>query len=210
MKLRIAIVATVLLAAAPLFAQAPAGWKMRGDRSMNASDPDAAGASTFVKNGAGFRATNPKAAVYWSPKDVASGSYTLKGKFTLIKDSGDEEYYGLVFGGSGLEGAAQNYLYFLITDNGTFLIKRRTGDTSTQTVFPKTANAVIKKPAAGGASVNELEVRVKPDKIDFLINGTVVHSMPKSGDVAKTDGIYGIRINHHLEVQVDGFGVSKM
>jgi len=27
--------------------------------------------------------------------------------------------------------------------------------------------------------------------------------------MAKTDGIYGIRINHLLEVQVDGFSVSK-
>jgi hypothetical protein len=210
MKLRVAIAATVLLVAAPLFAQAPKGWKMRVDRSMNASDPDAAGASTFVTSGSGFRATNPKAAVYWNPQNVATGSYTLKGKFTLIKDSGHDEYYGLVFGGSDLEGPAQNYLYFLITDDGTFLVKRRTGDASTQSVFPKTENAAVKKPGADGSSVNELEVRVKPDKIDFAVNGRVVTSMPKSGATAKTDGIYGLRINHHLEVQVDGFGVSKM
>jgi hypothetical protein len=36
-----------------------------------------------------------------------------------------------------------------------------------------------------------------------------VHSMPKSGLTAKTDGIYGIRVNHLLEVQIDGFGVTK-
>jgi hypothetical protein len=36
-----------------------------------------------------------------------------------------------------------------------------------------------------------------------------VHSEPKSAATAKTDGIYGIRINHLLEVHVDGFGVSK-
>jgi hypothetical protein len=34
--------------------------------------------------------------------------------------------------------------------------------------------------------------------------------MPKTGPAAKTDGIYGIRINHQLDVQIDGFGVSKM
>jgi hypothetical protein len=33
--------------------------------------------------------------------------------------------------------------------------------------------------------------------------------MPKSGATAKTDGIYGIRINHLLEVQMDGLRVSK-
>jgi hypothetical protein len=41
------------------------------------------------------------------------------------------------------------------------------------------------------------------------VNGTVVHSTPKSGPTAKTDGIYGIRINHLLEVQIDGLTVTK-
>jgi hypothetical protein len=37
----------------------------------------------------------------------------------------------------------------------------------------------------------------------------VVHSEPKTGALAKTDGIYGIRVNHLLEVQIDGLSVSK-
>jgi hypothetical protein len=36
-----------------------------------------------------------------------------------------------------------------------------------------------------------------------------MNSEPESGATAKTDGIYGIRINHLLEVQVDGLTVSK-
>jgi hypothetical protein len=47
------------------------------------------------------------------------------------------------------------------------------------------------------------------DKIDYVVNGTVVHTTPTSGMTAKTDGIYGIRVNHLLEVHVDGFTVSK-
>lgn len=54
---------------------------------------------------------------------------------------------------------------------------------------------------------NALEVRVGADKVDYVVNGTVVHTMPKAG--LKTDGIYGIRVNHLLEVHIDGFGVSK-
>jgi hypothetical protein len=50
---------------------------------------------------------------------------------------------------------------------------------------------------------------VTPDKIDYVVNGTVVHSTPKTGPTAKTDGVYGIRVNHLLEVQVDGLAVSK-
>jgi len=142
------------------------------------------------------------------PANTAAGAYTLKGTFTLVKPSGHNNYYGLVFGGSGLEGAQQSYLYFVVAQNGTWLIKRRDGD-ATSTVSPKTSNDSVKKPDAGGKSTNALEVRVGADKIDFVVNDVVVHSEPKSGALAKTDGIYGIRINHQLEVHVDGFGVSK-
>jgi hypothetical protein len=52
-------------------------------------------------------------------------------------------------------------------------------------------------------------VRVTSNKIEFAVNGKVVSTTPKTGPAAKTDGIYGIRINHMLEVQVDGFAVTK-
>ena len=146
--------------------------------------------------------------MYWNPANTASGSYTLKGTFTLMKPSGHTNYYGLIFGGSGLEGAQQSYLYFVIAQNGTWLIKSRDGE-STGVVAPKTPNDAVKKPDANGQSTNALEVRVGGDKVDFVVNGTVVHSAPKSGALAKTDGNYGIRVNHLLEVQVDGLAVSK-
>jgi hypothetical protein len=209
MNRRFAIALLALTSAAPLLAQVPKGWKMRVDRSTSASDPDAAGDIKFVTEGSGFHATNPKAAVYWNPADRASGNYTLKAKFTLMKPSGHNNYYGLIFGGSDLDGAQQCYLYFVVAQNGSWLIKRREGDTSTSTVAPKTPNEAVKKPDDSGQSVNTLEVHVGADKIDFVVNGTVVHSEPKTGALAKTDGIYGIRINHLLEVQIDGLTVSN-
>jgi len=203
--IQIAVLAAVTIAS--VGAQAPKGWKVRADRSTSATDPDAAGSISFVTKGSGFHATNPQAAVYWNPANTASGTYTLKGTFTLMKPSGHTNYYGLVFGGSDLEGPQQKYLYFVVAQNGTWLIKRRDGDGTTENVAPKTPNDAVKKPDASGMSTNALEVRVGPDKIDYVVNGVVVHSMPK-GDL-KTDGIYGIRVNHLLEVQVDGLGVSK-
>lgn len=208
MKRYVPVVLLALAVITPLAAQAPQGWKMRVDRSASASDPDAAGDIKFVKQGSGFHATNPQAAVYWNASDTASGTYTLKGTFTLMKPSGHNNYYGLVFGGSGLEGAQQSYLYFVVAQNGTWLIKSRTGD-ATATIAPKTASEAVKKPEAGGQSTNALEVRVGADKVDFVVNGQVVHSEPKTGALAKTDGIYGIRVNHLLEVQIDNLGVSK-
>src|SRR5947199_5883360 len=208
MKRVLPILMFAAIAAVPLFAQSPKGWKVRADRSTSATDPDAAGSISFVTMGKGFHATNPQAAVYWNPANTASGTYTLKGTFTLMKPSGHNNYYGLIFGGSDLDGGQQSYLYFLIAQNGTWLVKHRNGD-ATDNVAPKTPNDAVKKPDDTGKSTNTLEVRVGADKVDFVVNGTVVHSAPKSGALAKTDGIYGIRINHLLEVHVDGFGVSK-
>ncbi len=196
-----------LAALMPVLAQAPQGFRMRVDRSTEASDPDATGDIKFVTMGSGFHATNPKAAVYWNPANKATGTYTLKGTFTLMKPSGHVNYYGLVFGASGLEGPQQNYRYFEVAQNGTWLIKGREGET-TSVLSPKTPNDAVKKPDDSGKSTNTLEMRVKAQMIDFLVNGTVVHSEPKSTAI-ETDGIYGIRINHLLEVQVDNFGVTQ-
>jgi hypothetical protein len=201
-------IATLAIAAcATLTAQAPKGWKLRLDKSTEASDPDGAGDVKLVTMGSGLHATNPTAAVYWNPANTASGTYTLKGTFVLQKPSGHNNYYGLIFGGSGLEGAQQKYGYFLVAQNGTWLVKTRSGD-ATANVVPRTPNDAVAKPDASGKSTNALEVRVGADKTDFVVNGTVVHSLPKSADL-NTDGIWGFRVNHLLEVHVDGLGVSK-
>ena len=207
MKRYAVVAALALVAVAPLVAQAPEGWMVRADRSTSATDPDGAGTIKFMAMGAGFHAVNPAAAVFWNPANTVTGNYTLKGTFTLQKPSGHTNFYGLVFGGQGLEGAGQSYTYFLVAQDGTWLIKKREGDASTQNVAPKTPSAAVKKPDESGKSTNALEVRVGADKVDYVVNGTVVHTMPKAG--LKTDGIYGIRVNHLLDVHVDGFAVSK-
>lgn len=199
----------VSLAVVPLLAQSPKGWMVRADRSTNASDPDGAGAIKFMAMGAGFHATNPQAAVYWNPANTVTGTYTLKGTFKLVKPSGHTNYYGLVFGGSDLEGPKQSYLYFVVAQDGTWLIKRRNGDATVESVSEKVASDAVKKPDASGTSTNALEVRVLADKIEFVVNGTVVNTQPKTGKTAKTDGIYGMRVNHQLEVMMDGITVTK-
>jgi hypothetical protein len=208
MKRIFAATSAALLIGISLAAQSPQGWKVRADRSTSASDPDAAGSIHFTTSGRGFHAVNPQAAVYWNPSNTATGNYTLKGTFTLLKPSGHTNYYGLVFGGSNLDGPQQEYLYFLVAQDGSWLVKHRAGDAATHDVA-RGPNAAVKKPDASGKSTNALEVRVAGDKIDYVVNGTVVNSTPKSGMTAKTDGIYGIRVNHLLEVQVDDLAVSK-
>lgn len=222
------IIAVTLLAAAQLGAQSvPAGWKQRIDKSTSASDPDAAGAVKIVTAGSGYHIETPSAGVFWNPSNTATGNYTLKATFTLNKRSGHVNFYGLVFGGSALDGADQKYTYFMVAqDNpapargqpqplGVWLAKTRNGETTTATFTGLTGagrngavpHAAIKVPDASGKSVNALEVRVQADKVDFVVNGTVVHSAPKAG--LTTDGTWGIRSNHLLDINVDGLAVTK-
>lgn len=207
MKRFVLAAAIAVFALAPITTHAQKGWMVRADRSTNASDPDGAGAIKFMEMGGGFHAINPTAAVYWNPANTTSGNYTLKASFKLMKPSGHSNYYGLVFGGSNLEGPTQAYTYFVVSQTGEWLIKKRDGDTVTAPVAPKTANDAVKKPGEDGTSVNALEVRVGADKVDFVVNGTVVTSLPKAG--MKTDGMAGIRVNHQLEVMITGFAVTK-
>lgn len=246
---------TALLGAAlvmPVLAQSPAGWQVRADRSTNPSDPDGAGDIRFTTIAGGFKAENPTAAIFWNPSNTAKGNYTLRGTFKLLQPSGHVNFYGLFIGGRALEGAQQNYTYFMVAQDGSYLVRRRTGDRmpdpnaapgggrmggapgmSIQAApaaggqmppgggrrgggrggpqaitenIARAQNAAVRQPGADGTSVNALEVRVSASTVDFAVNGTVVHTMPKSS--SDTDGIYGIRVNHLLSVEITDFGAK--
>jgi hypothetical protein len=200
-------VALAAISSVSLLGQAaPAGWKLRIDESREASDPDGAGSVRFTATGGGFRAVTPQAAVFWQPAASATGAYTLKGTFLLNEPSSHPNYYGLVFGGQNLDSAAQNYTYFTVAQNGTWLIKKRQGEVASD-VRPRGTSTAVRRPDATGKSTNDLEVRVGATNIDFVINGTVVHSMPKAG--VATDGLYGMRVNHALDVTVTGLAVTR-
>jgi hypothetical protein len=205
---RVVLAALVAALVVPLAAQAPPGWKVRLDRSQSAQDPDDKSGVTFMAMGKGFHVAGGPAGVYWNPSMTATGNFTLRGTFTLLKPSSHTNYYGLVFGGAGLDGADQRYTYFTVAQDGTFLIKQRTGET-TRDIKGYTPSPSVKRPDASGKSVNALEVRVTGDAVSYLVNGMVVHTTPKSELKTSTDGIVGFRVNHVTEVQVDGFEVQK-
>jgi hypothetical protein len=200
--------AVIAMATATINAQSTTGWKQRIDASTDASDPDPAGEVKFTAIPGGFHTANPKAAVFWNPANTATGTYTLKGTFTQNARSSHNNYLGLVFGGKDLAGAAQSYTYFLVApQNGTFLVKQRNGD-QVKDVVTRMAHDAIVKLDANGKATNNLEVRVAADKIDYVVNGTVVTSTPKTG--VTTDGLWGMRVNHALpDVSITGLSVSK-
>ena len=205
---RVFLTALIAAMAVPLAAQTSDGWKVRIDKSTNASDPDDSPELKFMPMGKGFHITGGPAGTFWNPANTAAGNYTLKATFNLLKPSNHTNYYGLVFGGSDLDGANQSYLYFVVAQNGTFQIRQRAGE-ATQNVQGRMPHEAIRQPGPDGRSTNALEVPVTGDSISYVANGTVVHTTPKSGLTAKTDGIAGFRVNPLLDVHVEGFEIQK-
>jgi hypothetical protein len=206
---RITLAALALLIAVPMSIQAQDDLQMRLDRSTNAADPDDVPNIEFTQTDNGRRVKTGPAVVIWNPTSNQEGSYTLSATFTLLEPSGHTNYYGLVFGGRELDASSQNYLYFLVAQNGTFMLSHRANDEAVHSVVAKTGHDAIARPGDDGRSVNALEVRVGADEIELVVNGTVVHTQARSGMAARTDGIAGVRVNHQLDVEVSGFSTSN-
>jgi hypothetical protein len=198
-----------LLVAAPAAAQTPEGLMLRVDRSNNAADPDDVPEVTIAAVGSGFQVNTGPAATIWRPEQTANGNYTLRGRFTLLAPSSHRNYYGLIFGGRNLHSENQRYLYFMVAQTGEFVIINRFDNMNTNQIHPHTPHPAVQRPDANGRSVNDLEVRVAASEVEFVVNGTVVHTAPKTGALAETNGIWGVRINHVLPgVLVENLGVT--
>jgi hypothetical protein len=179
----------------------PAGWQARLDNSSARLD-----AVKFEASGTGFHVTSGPAAIYFKPDQKTSGTYETHATFTQLEPAAHPEAYGLIIGGSDLQSDNQKYTYFLIRQDGKFMIKKRDG-ASTPNIMAWTENAAIKKADSSGKATNALSVEVGADKVRFLVNGTEVASQPRSQ--VDTNGIAGLRINHNLNVQVESFGVKS-
>jgi hypothetical protein len=211
------MVAIALTLTTPLAAQAPANLMLRVDRTTDASDPDDSPDVKIVAVENGFRVTTGPAAVIYNPQNTATGQYTVSATFTLEQQSPPQangnphnNFFGLVFAGRNLNTATQNYIYFMVDPMGRFLIKHRLRDSASRaedaaaipTLQAATRHEAIRPVDTNGRSENTLEVRVGSADIQFVVNGQVVHTLPKSGEIANTDGIYGVRINHVLPATV--------
>jgi hypothetical protein len=203
--------ALALLVAAPLSAQARDGWQSRVDRSTNASDPDDVPEVTIRPATNGFEVHTGPAVTLWNPANTSSGNYTVEGTFNLLAPSGHVNYYGLIFGGSALDGASQSYVYFLVGQNGTFTIRHRVNNETVHDIAARVEHAAVQRPAANGQSTNALAVRVGASDVQFVVNGQVVHTAPKSGMLSRTDGIWGVRINHVIPgVRIENLRATSM
>ena len=81
----ISTTAMLLLLNGTLSAQAPPGLMTRLDRSTSATDPDDVPDVTIVSADRGFQVSTGPATLVWDPANSATGSYNLKGTFTLLR-----------------------------------------------------------------------------------------------------------------------------
>jgi hypothetical protein len=184
---------------------------MRVDRSINPADPDDVPEVQVRAVPNGIRVQTGPAVMLWRDDQRATGNYTLSARFTLEQPSGHRNYYGLVFGGRNLQSENQWYLYFMVAQTGQFTVINRIDNVNTNSLVSHTENAAIRRPDASGRSVNDLAVRVSANRIEFVVNGTVVHAADKTGALLDTNGNYGVRINHVLPgVVVENLTVTPM
>lgn len=221
----LSLFAAALLAAGPLAAQqaAPAAKQADPDKAVAGSGalpegwnwrPDRAGAALanvkFSPMGKGYHVTLGPSLILWRDADRVNGPFHTLATFTQQKPAAHPEGYGLLIGGQALNGEGQKYTYFLVRQDGKFLIKERNGAETKDVTAGWVDHAAVQKPGADGTAVNKLEVdgKASTDKVRFMVNGQVVHEMdPKDVD---SNGIVGFRVNHNLDVHIDGFDIHRM
>lgn len=179
----------------------PAGWSGRTDNGR-----PLAGAN-FVAMGTGFHVTTGPAVILWRAADRAPGQFHTLATFTQTKAPTHPEGYGLFVAGSALDTTAQGYIYCLVRGDGSYIIKRRAGAEATP-IVDWTASPAVNKADSAGKATNKIEAQWSDGKLVFKINGTQVYSMDATA--AQATGIVGLRVNHNLDVHVDGFALHQI
>lgn len=181
----------------------PAGWSARPDGTGDAKS------IKFTTMEPGYHVTLGPATILYRATDMAKGPFHTLAKFTQTKKPKHAEGYGLFMSGQALASPNQSYTYFLVRDDGTYLIKRRDGEKTSEITKGWTASSAVKKSGADGTAANLLEIDAKrnPSRIDFKVNGQTVHTMNASE--LSTKGIVGIRVNHNLDVHIEDFAVHQ-
>ncbi|MGZ8391297.1 MAG: hypothetical protein ACXWWK_00500 [Gemmatimonadales bacterium] len=180
----------------------PAGWSARPDGTGDVKS------IKFVTMAPGYHLTLGPATILYRKSDQAKGSFHTLATFHQMKKLEHAEGYGLFMGGQALDSKDQKYTYFLVRDDGKYLIKRRDGDKTSAVTKGWTAHPAVKKGDAEGKATNLLEIDAKQDasKVIFKVNGQTVYTADASTSIK---GIVGLRANHNLDLHVEGFDLHQ-
>lgn len=184
------------------------GWQGKVDAAA-AKGGKTVNDSKFMEMGGGLHMQIGPAAVYWNPANTAKGDYTVKATFKESKVTSDHPHpYGLFIGGSKLDTDTPNVLYCVAYGSGEYLV-RGFSEGKVMTVAKRAPAPSVNKAGADGGVTQEIAWTVKGDRAECSINGTVVAGFNKAevvgpGKLEATDGVYGIRVSHNLDVMVTG------
>jgi hypothetical protein len=189
----------------------PNGWNLRFDPAGPAG-PGGRELSEirFETAASGFRIQSGPAAIYYNAKDIGSGEFAVSATFTQQKDLG-HEVAGLFIGGSNLQDATQDYIYFVVrAQDGMAMISHRAGDAAPKALKPFFANAGVNRQDANGRATNALTIHVAKDTVHFVANGKLVAAIAKTDlGGGRTDGQVGLRVNHNMDLLIAGYKLSK-
>ena len=186
------------------------GWQGRVDDAA-AKQGKTVNDSKFEEKGGAFHISAGSASTYWNPANTATGDYTVSATFTEPKiAAGHPHPYGIFIGGTGLDSPKPTYTYCVAYGDGSALV-RGFSDGAVVNYMKRQPNAAVAKASEGGSVTQTIAWTVKGDKAECSINGTVVASLSKAdlvgpGKMQSTDGVYGIRAAHNVDIVVSKFG----
>ena len=176
----------------------PEGWEVRFDREGSSMED-----LSFEVMLPGMHVTTGPAMIAYHPDSVVTGDFRIESETFLFDPGGRREAFGFFVGGSDLQGPNQRYTYFLVREGGEFLVKTRSGS-ETGLVQDWTAHPAVAsyaaKPADASTAKNVLVLEAEGDQLRFSINGEQVWSGSRQG--LETEGIFGLRVNHGLNLHV--------
>jgi hypothetical protein len=178
---------------------------------MRLDDKDATKSAKFITMGSGYHVTSGGAAIYWRPANVEKDNFTVSANFHQTKKNvghGDHgEAYGLFVAGRDLNDVAkETYLYFEVRQDGMYLINQRAGAEKPLKLVDWTASPAVHK-FDDSPNTNTLAIKVAPDSVRFVVNGTEVHAISRK-EIANSSGVVGLRVNHNLDVHVADYSVK--
>jgi hypothetical protein len=197
----------VVLTAATAAAQ---GTERDSSWTVAWDDPTVADSSLFlVVMRPGWHVTTPVASgvTITQPDSVAGGSYLVKSVvFTFNADAGP---MGLVLGADPTGSAPDDYVMFLLNNDGTFGVFHR-GGSEEHTIVPWTHNEAVRRKLEGdgGPAKNVLSVLAGADSVRFYVNGVeVTHRARQQLDM---DGTIGMRVEGGTNLHVSELTVASL
>ena len=156
--------------------------------------------------GGGLHFQSGPAGIYYKAADKKTGAYTVSASFTQVEPAAHPEAYGLFIGGAGLDGADQKYTLFRRPPGRQVPVKKRAG-TATPTVTAWTENA-RREEGRRVRQDDQYAVDRRRQRQGQLPGRTAPKCRSAPIDQVDASGIAGLRVNHNLNVQVEGFSVK--